>query len=68
MRPTEKEFMEWTLFNPKDERLENHCSYLVTDAVIVATGYFDCGEFVGCDEDMIGKVTHWMPFPSPPEK
>lgn len=57
----------WNRFDPKDERLENHCSYLVSDGNFVSTAWFDCNEFVGCEAEMLGEITHWMPFPNGPK-
>lgn len=56
----------WNEFNPNDKRLESHSSYLVTDGIFVDKAYFDTDEFVGCENDLLNQVTHWMNFPRPP--
>lgn len=57
---------KWIPFVADDDRLESLCSYLVTDGKFVTSAYFDCGSFVGCENDLIAKVTHWMEWPTPP--
>jgi hypothetical protein len=41
-------------------------SYIVTDGSFVTIGYWDINEFVGCENDTLNPITHWMPFPQPP--
>lgn len=55
--------MEWiSLEQEKPE--ENYCSYLVTDGIFVNVGFWHTHAFY--DEDLLDDVTHWMPFPEPP--
>ena len=59
--------MEWIKVKEKDNRLENHCLYLITDGINVIVSYYDCIGFCGF-ERVIGKITHWMPLPQPPKE
>lgn len=58
----------WIPFKENDSRLENHSSYIVTDGRFVTEAYYDVNEFVGCEEDIVGEITHWMNWPKPPSK
>ncbi len=55
--------MEW--ISVKDRLPEQYDHVLIANGKIVTTAYFQDGEFVGEETDIV--ITHWMPLPQPPK-
>lgn len=56
--------MEWIKISDKKPNFSDWVIF--TNGFEVTTGYYDTFAYLRSEDDM-GKMTHWMPFPSPPE-